>query len=477
MATKDWNGLKGKKWNVGVGVTMTEALNDTQNPTRVYVTTDGKLVMNGEVMNGVLATVSYMVFYAEEKTSNDDIVDAFTMRLCNGEAVGNASGIVKVLDLCTEHGLVLKDQDMGMQIGVSMFEDMGVKKYSLSGVGIGQQEKGVRPALFNLVLEYNAENATLKVAHHMANFDVSLIKKLGYNQKSDKVPYFPPCVHKAIPTCPKRGRRYYSSNGVFHFNLSYRVLKRTGKTFVWDENKFGKIISVRNIRTMVPDIHHSVHEDLSKYKSINTSSFEKFFSFIGGNLNIGDAQYEFKIGDGSPLILTIESDEVMFGADGFKFSTKEAYVQEKTASPYFVINNYKVCFVKPVIFDMNREENYLGYFIKYAGSRFKHFRGFYKKYPRGYRKINGFESIDDKKMGKRWKEVCTKFNSSKCSYLNFFFDRFNISNELPLNNQSKLFRLYPCKWNGFRRKYKSNCYVEVYVNKKATKKEDIIKKV
>lgn len=448
MATKDWNGLKGQKWNVGVGVTMTEALNDTENPTRVYVTTDGKLVMNGEVMNGVLATVSYMVFYADATTSNDDIVDAFTMRLCNGEAVENASGIVKVLDLCVEHGLVLKDQDMGMQVGVSWFEDMGVKKYSLSGVGIGQQENGIRPALFNLVLEYNAENATMRVAHHMANFDVSLIKKLGYKIKKNVS--YPPCVHKAIPWRPKKGRRYYSANGTF-------VLKvPANATFNWNNSVFGEWKRVQDGRFFLNDGMYD-----AKYENFSAANYKTLF----GNAQAVYFMFQLKGYENRPCIIRVISDEKSVMGGEFKYEVEygELIVFYDTASPYFKLVKDRAVFVKPVALNLGNDA---------MKSHMKSFMGFYRKYNNNMIDFAGNKI--EKNIGKQWKRVCTKENSVDCEKLNGRIEgEGEWVNYFPVNNQAKLFRFYSCKFNGWKRKYRSDNFIEVFYDKK----RKVLKKV
>lgn len=472
MAKKEWNSLKGQRWQMGVGVTMTEALN-AEDATKLFVTTDGKLVMNGEVVDNVVGTMSVLAF----STDGKNIVDDLTLKLRNGVSVESVKGVVEVMNLCVEHGLVLKDQDYGMLVGVSSYEDMGLMYYSLTGMGIGQMKKGPVPSLFNLTLAYDKDNATLEVKERMANVDVSLLKKLIYKEKNP--PKYAPCVHKAIPTCPKEGRRYFSSNGTFHVNLSFRVLMSTGETFVWDEKKFGRLISVRDLpQGRKFFIKHYINDDLSKYKSVNATTYRNLFysEELNNGEYLGEAQYEFQIGNGGPTVLTINSDEAVFGSKKFAYTIETFYDRaEQTASPYFVLQNGHAIFVKPAVLNLRSAKDGEGKEAKYSRTSCKNFRGFYKKYPRGYRTFADKKLLDDTKMGKRWKEVCTKFGSTKYVLGEQFHD---IYNELPINNQSKVFRLYPCKYNGFRRKYKSIYYVEVYYDKgKNVKDEDRIRLV
>lgn len=52
MATKDWKSLEGKSWRLDVGSTEEEALT-SKEPSKLFITTDNSIVMNGEVVGNV----------------------------------------------------------------------------------------------------------------------------------------------------------------------------------------------------------------------------------------------------------------------------------------------------------------------------------------------------------------------------------------------------------------------------------------
>lgn len=52
MATKDWKSLEGKSWRLDVGSTEKEALK-SKEPSKLFITTDNSIVMNGEVVGNV----------------------------------------------------------------------------------------------------------------------------------------------------------------------------------------------------------------------------------------------------------------------------------------------------------------------------------------------------------------------------------------------------------------------------------------
>ena len=52
MATKDWKSLEGKSWRLDVGSTEKEALT-SKDPSKLFITTDNSIVMNGEVVGNV----------------------------------------------------------------------------------------------------------------------------------------------------------------------------------------------------------------------------------------------------------------------------------------------------------------------------------------------------------------------------------------------------------------------------------------
>lgn len=56
MATEQWQSLEGKFWRLDIGSTKDEAL-ASNNPTTLHVTTDGYMVMNGEVVSSAKPTL------------------------------------------------------------------------------------------------------------------------------------------------------------------------------------------------------------------------------------------------------------------------------------------------------------------------------------------------------------------------------------------------------------------------------------
>lgn len=104
MAKKDWSEMEGLPWRLDVGSTLEEAM-QSENGQMLYVTKDGQIVMNGEVIanDAVHYLGSYSLSSEGEKAAKQLSVNCFTKPILHYTITGNTNRTALVLQVRTNN--------------------------------------------------------------------------------------------------------------------------------------------------------------------------------------------------------------------------------------------------------------------------------------------------------------------------------------------------------------------------------------
>ena len=227
-----WSELEGKSWKLDVGSTMEEAMSSNEN-NKLFVTTDGQIVMNGTVLcNGVYATLLHpdKLFSLTKYSSQEEILEAFTLRIdgygektmTTADDVGNLFGYI-------------------YQFGFKVWCDN--EQMSFLQVAI---EEATKAMVFNISIERNLNGNTYKSCVRIKGESdgkggatltvLSSYKKRKINEPKISEPDFKVCVRKALPMHPRKGMKYYFDNGVRYSFYDKEYFDSGGKFTIPNDN-------------------------------------------------------------------------------------------------------------------------------------------------------------------------------------------------------------------------------------------------
>lgn len=232
MPNVDWKSLEGKPWKLDVGSSMMEAMSSNDNST-LHVTTDGQIVMNGEIM----CNCPYLhipdvdkLFSLNGKVSEEELKDALTFETPDNEKIDLYENFILFIFYVKQNGL-------------GIIEDDNVNTIHLS---IGYENGNFLVQLSMISPSYGSPRISYLI--------IDLGNKTCYSKKNAKIinppkisePDFKVCVRKALPMYPRKGMKYYFDNGV-KYNLPKKEAFDNGFTFTvpndgntWEVCGFGK---------------------------------------------------------------------------------------------------------------------------------------------------------------------------------------------------------------------------------------------
>lgn len=243
--------------------------------------------------------------------------------------------------------------------------------------------------------------------------------------KKKKTTNFAPCVHKAIPLMPKKGRRYFNREGLFYFNV--KKISIINREFNYVDNIVGSLKYIRVVKGKDPYV--DIKENLQDYFSINKNNWVDLF---GEEATKVQFCVESRNKEGLPnYCIEILSDQAIVFSEGFRFYfyNENTFFFKETASPLFIIEKWFVKYTP----DSSRLTNNTGKQVLIP---------FYKRNNKHAKTYKGGYFIQNQ----RWRRVKQK----TLGYFN-------------LNKRAYTFRIYKGrrKWN---RVFMSNVYFNVLRN-------------
>lgn len=259
-----WSELEGKSWKLDVGSTMEEAMSSNEN-NKLFVTTDGQIVMNGTVLcNGVYATLLHpdKLFSLTKYSSQEEILEAFTLRIdgygektmTTADDVGNLFGYI-------------------YQFGFKVWCDN--EQMSFLQVAI---EEATKAMVFNISIERNLNGNTYKSCVRIKGESdgkggatltvLSSYKKRKINEPKISEPDFKVCVRKCIPLHPRKGMKYYFDDGTVRFKVtkkeligSYDIVTIPNDGNIYCLHRFGLDDKVLPGNTVISGANYNQYED------------------------------------------------------------------------------------------------------------------------------------------------------------------------------------------------------------------------
>lgn len=125
MSTVDWKSLEGKFLKVDVGSTKQEALSST-DPSKLYVTTDNNIVMNGEVVADVapIATNLLNGLMSSSDKKKLETLSTNIRDLGNYDTEENALNALKDISICGDKNVVHIHLTYGDQNSITMIQSI-----------------------------------------------------------------------------------------------------------------------------------------------------------------------------------------------------------------------------------------------------------------------------------------------------------------------------------------------------------------
>lgn len=182
---KNWKELDGKNWRFDVGTPLKKALASNE-PSRMHVTSDNQIVMNGEVIGtGMYASfASGDAIYTLTKDNNgSEIANSLHLTMPDGSEVTTAEDIKTVMDFCQLRGLYLFDRSTHARVYVDC-GSTGGSFYGLweirSSIVTKDGEVSYTPKLYAITLKYDDTEKRFSVVDSLNGLDLTDLSKVDY---------------------------------------------------------------------------------------------------------------------------------------------------------------------------------------------------------------------------------------------------------------------------------------------------------
>lgn len=260
MPNVDWKTLENTPWRLDVGSTMEEAMSSKEN-NKLFVTTDGQIVMNGEIM----CTRPYFhikdvdtLFSLNGKVSDDALKEALKFTTPNGEEVDAYENFIIFLYIVKQYGIGVIEDDNCNKIDVSLGYENGnsIAQFTMISPSYGS------PRISYLVID--------------SGFGVCYSKKNAsiINPSKLSEPDFKVCVRKALPMYPRKGMKYYFDNGV-KYNLPKKGAFDNGFTFTVPNDGNTWVVSLLD--------DHNTENVIPNGTIIDKTNLLNFFPWVGND--------------------------------------------------------------------------------------------------------------------------------------------------------------------------------------------------
>lgn len=180
---RNWKELDGKNWRFDVGTPLKKAL-ASKDATRMHVTSDNQIVMNGEVIGtGMYASfASGDAVYSLTKDNNgSEIANALRLTMPDGSEVAKTDEIKEVLEYCHRRGLYLYDRSTNARAYV----DCGSTGGSFYGIWEVRSSLVTRdgvvsymPKLYTITLKYDDTNKRFSVVDSLNGLDLTELSEV-----------------------------------------------------------------------------------------------------------------------------------------------------------------------------------------------------------------------------------------------------------------------------------------------------------
>lgn len=182
---RNWKELDGKNWRLDIGTPLKKALASNE-ATRMHVTSDNQIVMNGEVIGtGMYASfASGDAIYTLTKDNNgSEIANALHLTMPDGSEVTTAEDIKTVMDFCQLRGLYLFDRSTHARVYVDC-GSTGGSFYGLweirSSIVTKDGEVSYTPKLYAITLKYDDTEKRFSVVDSLNGLDLTDLSKVDY---------------------------------------------------------------------------------------------------------------------------------------------------------------------------------------------------------------------------------------------------------------------------------------------------------
>ena len=189
---RNWKELDGKNWRFDVGTPLKKAL-ESKEPSRMHVTSDNQIVMNGEVIGtGMYASFASgdAVYSLTRENNGSEIANALRLTMPDGSEVVTSEDIKTVMDFCHLRGLYLFDRSTHARVYVDC-GSTGGSFYGLWEVrsSIVTQDDSVSymPKLYTITLKYDDMKKSFSVVESCNGIDLNYMASLEKkNDEQDK---------------------------------------------------------------------------------------------------------------------------------------------------------------------------------------------------------------------------------------------------------------------------------------------------